>query len=648
MHILRDYQLEEVPDGSVEAHYEIPSFARHYGPTVNATPIGGSVQEPRKFFGGRFTKQALSLTHGEAPLVQALDPEHPQGWSFDQILGSRTGITRATKGGHVTAINPDTISVRYDDGKREHIGIFNNVASNQKSGTTSRPVVKVGDHFEPGHLLAATNFTDDHGVLAMGRNARVAMAPYKGHSIDDGIPISESFAKSLESIHYKKITKDFSDHFKAGVAHFRAHFPTRFEAAKYANFTDDGMVKQGTILKPGDPVLLGTTPHTTSSAGVNLGRLAKPLQQAWRNASLTWDEDVPAEVLDARQTKNGYKVTVKYHRVAQKGDKLDFRAGAKGVISKIIPDDQMPRTEDGKPVDVLLNPLSLVSRANPSTHHEIRLGKIAKALGHPLKVPSYLPPGSDWRTLLNDLEQQTGVQSQERLYDPASRRFLSKPVTVGYAYMNRLHHVASGKVSDRGQGAYDVNGQPLRGGGSEAAQAKRFSGLETNAALSAGAYALLGENSTLKGQKNDDFWWAMRSGKPLPKVGSSDVFHKFFALLGGGGVNARDLGNGQRRLAPFTDADLEKLKPVEVRNGEMVDFSKPDTMPAIKGGLFDPELVTGNRWGRIRLPRPVVNPAYREAARTLLGLTGKDFDAVLRGEKDLPPELLQKLKLAKP
>ena len=495
------------------------------------------------------------------------------------------------------------------------------------SGITSRPLVKPGDAFEPGKVLSASNFTDDNGVMAMGLNARIGLVPWKGYSMDDAIPISESFAKRLSSIHYKVVRQDDSDGLKTGLSHYRAVFPQTFPKEKMENFSDDGIVKPGTILEPGDPMVLSTMPRTLSSTGANVGKLSRAMRQQRRDASQVWHGNQSAQVVSARKTRNGVKVVLKYVKPTEEGDKIVLRQGAKATVSKVIPDDQMPRTEDGQPLDAMLNPLSLVSRANPATQHELRLGKIARALGVPMKIPSYLPKGQTWNHYIDELERQHGVSAQEKLFDPESGKFLDAPVTVGYGFVNKLHHTSESKVSSRGTGSYDLNQQPARGGG-ENAQAKRYSGLENYATLSSGAYALLRENSTLRGQRNDEYWRALRAGKSLPRVGEPFVWHKFRALLSGAGMNTRDMGKGRVRLAPFTDADLDGHDPLDLANGEMVDLR---TMTPVDGGLFDNRLLVGDRWGRIRLPRPVINPAMEEGVRVMLGITKAQLADVLAG-----------------
>jgi DNA-directed RNA polymerase subunit beta len=639
MHVVRNNQLEDISDDDEDVDFELADPSRQFGSHTNQIPLQSAVQAQRLFYGGRFVNQALAIENGEAPLVQNLDPSDKQGRSFDEIVGENLGAVRTKKPGRVVDVTRDYIRVAYDDGEKADLDLYDNFAFNQKSGNSSRPLLKKGDVFAAGQVAAASSFTDDNGVMNAGINARIGLVPWKGFSMDDALPISESFAKRMSAVQYKVVKQDASDDLKTSLSHYRAQFPSRFTKEKLAQFEENGLVRKGTILEPGDPIVLGTMPRTLSSTGANVGKLSKALKQSRRDATTVWEGHQPAEVVDARQTKNGLKVVLRYVKPTEEGDKLTIRAGAKATVSRIIPDDQMPRTADGQPLDVMLNPLSLVSRANPSSQHEIRLGKIAKQLGAPLKIPSFLPKGQNWNDYIDNLEKQHGVQSTEQIFDPTANRFLANPVTVGYAFVNKLHHVSSGKLSTRGNGSYDAQEQPARGAG-EYAQAKRFSGLENFATLSSGAYALMRENSTLRGQKNDQYWKDLRAGKPLPKVGVPFVWNKFRALLSGAGMATREVGKGRYRLAPFTDKDLDKEDPVDVDTGDLVNIS---TMDTIKGGLFDPRIVTGDKWGRIRLPRPIINPAMEDSVRVLLGLTKQELEDVLAGRMELPPQLKNRL-----
>lgn len=642
MHIVRNNRLEEVDD-TQEVDFELLDASRQFGSHINQIPLQSAVQAPRLFYGSRFVNQALAIDDGEPPLVQNLDPTDPEGRSFDEKVGESLGAVRAKQAGRVLDVTKDAIKVQYEDGTKEDVDLYNGFSFNQKSGIDSRALVQKGSTFTPRQVLAASSYTDDQGTQSMGLNARIGLVPWKGFSMDDAVPISESFAKRLSAIQYKVVKQPSMDNLKTGLAHYRALFPTRFTKEQLATFDDEGIVKPGTVVQPGDPVILATMPRTLSSIGANVGKLSKALRQSRRDSASVWEGSQPAEVLGTRRTKNGVKVIMRYKKPTAEGDKIVLRAGAKATVSKVIPDDRMPRTEDGQPLDMLLNPLSLVSRANPSSQHEMRLGNIAKKMGQPLKLPAFLPKGENWNDYIDKLEQEYGVSSTQRVYDPDGDRWLAKPITVGQGYVLKLHHTSESKNSARGVASYDQNQQPTRGGG-ENAQAKRFSGLENYAALSGGAYALMREHSTLRGQRNDEYWRNLRAGKPLPKPGVPFVWNKFRALLSGAGIATREVGKGRFRLAPFLDKDLDEQDPIDIDNGEIVNAS---TLTPIPGGLFDTRIINGDRWGRIRLPRPVINPAMEDAARVMLGLTKTQLEEILQGRQELPESLKSRLAMTR-
>jgi hypothetical protein len=341
-------------------------------------------------------------------------------------------------------------------------------------------------------------------------------------------------------------------------------------------------------------------------------------------------------VVDVAKTKTGWKVITNYTAPTKEADKLVFRQGQKGTTALIIPDERMPRTEDGKPLEVLLNHLGVPSRVNNALPYEIMLGKVAEKQGAPIKVPSFLPKGQAFYDFVDAKLKEAGVAPEERVYDPELGRFLEQPVTVGNAYLLKLHHTGDSKVSQRGTASYTVNEQPAKGG-SEGAQAKRRSALEVSVMQSAGAYANIREGATLQGQKNDEFWRQFRDGFEPKRPGAPFVWHKFRALLTGAGLRTKDVEGdaGEKssiRLGAFTDKDLDALNPVEVHNGGIVDMR---TLEPVKGGLFDPGTVGSGKYGFVRLPRPVINPAFEDTARQFLGLTKAQLRDVLAGNVDL-------------
>ena len=308
------------------------------------------------------------------------------------------------------------------------------------------------------------------------------------------------------------------------------------------------------------------------------------------------------------------------------------------IISLLLPENSMPRTVDGKPLEVLLNPLGIPSRVNNSLIYELYLGKLAAKTGQPYKVPGFNGKDEKWYEMVEKELARHGVSKTEEVFDPVEHRKLERPINVGNMYFLKLSHTAESKISTRGQGSYDVDAQPSRGG-SELAQAKRTSGLETSALRSSGAYQLLKEGVTLRGEKNDAYWQALREGKTPQAPGTPFAWHKFHALLNGAGLHARSLPGGTERLTFWTEKDLDKARPIEVKTGDLVDL---DTLNPVKGGLFDAALTGLNSWGYIKTPHPVINPAAESIVMKLLGLTEKQYNRIIAGEEDLPMQLLMK------
>jgi DNA-directed RNA polymerase subunit beta len=633
VYALRDNQIQELPDE--EADVELLSPNNFFSTHINLIPMHSAVQGPRLFYGARFYNQALPLTNAEAPLVQNLDAQDPQGLSFDEKLGRIAGSVVADDDGEVVDLTSDYIKLKRADGSLKTFDLYNNFPFNRKTAITHKTLVNKGDVIKKGQLMARSNYNDDKGALALGANARVGLVPFKGYSMDDAIVISQDFAKKLTSDHSYTIDQDFDNDIKGGLNHYVSLFPTQFSKEKLKNFDKNGVVKPGTIVQPGDPIILATRPRVFSSTTAQLGKLSKAMRQSRHDSSQVWDSEFPGEVTDVAKTKDGYKVVVRSQAPAQLGDKIVFRSGQKGVIANILSNEKMPRTVDGQPLEVLLNPLGIPSRVNNNIIYELLLGKVASKKGQAIKVPSFNKPGEKWYDFVDSLLKQEGLAETEQVFDPSANRLLENPITVGYGHVLKLHHTSASKASARGQGGYDLDQQPLKGG-SEAAQAKRLSGLEVHSLLSAGAYKTLKEGATLRGQKNDEYWRALRQGyKPKPP-GAPFAWEKFQTLLTGAGLHARKIEGGRLRLGPFTDDDLETKSPIEVKSGDLVDLN---SLEPIAGGLFDQTIVGSNKWGKIPLPFKVPNPAFEPAIRHLLGLTEKELREILAGRAELPNHL---------
>ena len=637
---VRRGRLEEVPEDEVDFELESPN--QLFGAGINAIPLPSAVQAHRLFYGDRFSRQAVPLVEAEEPLVQNVVTDDPDGRSFEEVLGGKLGVVRSPADGKVEKVAGNTVFLRGADGTRHKIRLHHARPFNYKTGIDQTPVVKPGDEVKAGQMLARSNYTDERGTMALGRNARVAFVPYLGYSMDDATVISEDFARKLSSEHLLKIKSEFGKEIKGGMDHFVSLYPKKFTKDQLGKLDEKGVARPGQIIEPGDPLILATRPRSISSASADLGALSRSAATTRLDASKTWDGETPAKVEDVSRTRGGWTVVLRTVKPAGIGDKIVIRQGQKGTIAKILPMHRMPRTRDGRPMDMLFNQLGLPSRVNASTPYEAMLGKIAEKTGKPYKAPPFTKPGESWWDYVKGELDRHGLQFEEDLYDPEKDRFLERPVGVGNAYVLKLVHMAADKESARGQGSYTADEQPARGGGA-GGQAKRRGGLETHALISSGAYKVVREGATLHGQKNDEYWRALRAGQTPRPPGAPFVWGKFRALLQGAGMQARALGKGRMRLGPWRDRDLDE-KAREIRNGDILDMR---TMEPVEGGLFDKRIVGANGWGRITLPHPVPNPAFEDAVATLLGLKRRELEEILDGERELPPHLRERLEAAR-
>lgn len=628
---LRNGEFVEIPES--EARYEFPESNSFFGNAINMIPLQNAVSVARAFYGEKFQNQSLPLKSPEVPLVQNLRIKKSDGTkeSFDDYLGRSMGAKFSDGDGEVTEVTPDYIEYKNSIGSKHKIDLYNNFPFNRKTRITNFPQVKVGDKVKKGQLVASSNYTDKNGTTAFGINARIGLVPYKGWSIDDAVVVSESFAKKMASDHMYTFSQPEDKGLQISRDKFVSNFGDKYTKDQLANIDENGVVKEGTILKKNDPILLATKPRIVSSTDSQLGTLSKYIKNTKQDASLKWDGDNDGVVTSVAKGKNGWVVNVQTFENLQPGDKLAERSGNKNTLSKIIPDSEMPYTEDGQPLDVLLNPLGIPSRMNASLIMEMMLGKIAKKTGKPFKISEFRDD-SNWLDFVEKKLKENNLTDTEKVYDPKLQRFLDNPITVGNAYVLKIHHTGKAGLSARNQGAYDSGWQQPLKGGDEGAHAKRLSGLEATSMLSAGAYNVLNDAMTLRGQKNDEYWRAVRNGQnpEMPRK-SPFSWDKYLAVLSGSGLYAKEMTNGNLRLGPYTDKILEQQKPQEITLPEIVD----NEMNPVQGGLFDPMLSVGNKWGKITLDEPYPNPAFESAITSLLGITNKEFNSVLQGKEDL-------------
>jgi DNA-directed RNA polymerase subunit beta len=608
-----------------EVDYEVPHMENAFSFLANMIPMKSATKAQRSVMAARMLTQALPLDNAEAPLVQAGIPG--EDGSFEQRYGSKLGAVRAKQGGVVTKVTGDEFTVKYVNGDTETVELYNNYPYNRKTFIHQDLLVQKGQRFSKGELLAKSNFVDSKGTAALGLNARVAYIPFRGLNFEDAVVVSESFAKRLSSQHMYKTAVDFSEEkVRTSRAGFTAMFPGKFNRSVLENMDNDGVVKPGTTVNNGDPLVLVIRKREQTANQVSRGRASK-----YADKTQVWSHHAPGIVADVAKTKNGTLVTVKSTVVAKVGDKLSGRYGDKGVISEIIPDDEMPVAADGRSTELLLNPLGIISRTNPAQMVEAALGKIAERTGKAYTVHDFEDIQDLTEFAMRELEAN-GMQDLETIVDPTNGRQI-KDVFTGNRFFMKLHHVAEAKGSGRSFGGYTSEGRPSKGGEDGA---KTIGMLELNALLSHGATEVIRDAKLIRGQMNPDYWSAYQSGfKPAaPKVPM--VYEKFVNQLKAAGINPVRRGTRTHLLA-MTESDITKLAGErEITASKTVDW-KTGLKP-LKGGLFDPELTGGHggdKWSFIRLAEPMPNPAMQEPIMRVLGLTQSQFRDVVAGKQEL-------------
>ena len=562
----------------------------------------------------KYPLQAVSIEGREPPLVRNLDMR--SGSDIHSKIGRYLGARYANKPGIVTAVRQHAIDVQYDDGTKGRVAMYDNFPMNAKGFLTNTPQVKAGDRFKKGDLLASSNYTDDKGTMATGTNLRVGWLSWHGGTYEDAVVLSESAAKKLTSTTMYSTDLDLDKTVALGKKNYQAWKPDEFTAEQLSILDDEGIVKPGTILQKGDPMVLAV--RTTEPSPGTMGK------RILTDISETWEHDHPGKVTDIVRTRNGVRVLTTVTAPAEVGDKVSGLHGNKGVCSRIVPDDQMPKDKDGKPLEMLLSPLSLISRTNPAQLNETLLGKIAHKTGKAETLNPFYD--GDIRDDILMKLKQNGLNADDDFFDPETGRKIPGVVN-GYSYIHKLKHLSESKESARGTDSYSTDETP---GGSGYTGAKRYGTLEIGAMVGYNAFDNLLDNKLIRGQQNSEFWRSIRTGGIPTIPGEPLVQKKFFAHLQGSGVNVRKTPKGISVFA-LSNSDVKELAgPREVKTR---DTYEARTFRPIDGGLFGQDVFgqNGDRWGYIQLDEPVPNPVMEEPLARLLRMTDKDFNKVVTG-----------------
>ncbi len=664
---MKDPATHEILDKPFsQGRYLIVSAHQLFDESSNLIPFLQNNQGNRTMVAAKQLSQAVSLHHREQPNVQVRAGGGNETW--ERVVGA-PWAHEAPVDGRVVQVKKnkdnnyaDSMVIQGTDGKKHELQLYNHFALNDaKTFMHATPNVMVGADVKKGQVVADTNFTRD-GHLTLGTNMRVSYLPYKGYNFEDGIVISESAAKKLTSEHMHRHSIEVDpDRDTLGKKKFLAYASTsakqltREQADKIG---DDGVIKVGTKVMPGDVLLAAIGKNDLSGEAAQiLGRLDRKMFD-FKDKSVRWDSQHPGEVVKVVKNPNGKGATVfvKTLEPAEIGDKMVGRHGNKGIITRILPDHEMPRIggPEGQHVQILMNPSGVPTRINLGQMLETAAGKIADKTGKPYIVQNFGGHGIDYTEKVKQDLKSHGLTDTEAIFDPQTGRKLGDALT-GHQYIMKLKHQVEGKISVRGGDAhqsYALDLTPRGTGADHPAQA--IGQLELYSLLSHGARANLREMATYKAgkqgshpkddQSHIDFWSRVQTGQPLPPPQSPFAYRKFEALLTGLGVNVKKEGHSLV-LQPLTDKGV-----LAMSNGELTDpgrVLRGKDAKELEKGLFDPKITgglpnnlgKGTKWSHIKLPEPVPNPVFvgqpkqPGPAVILSGLKYDEFEAVARGKK---------------
>jgi len=517
----------------------------------------------RALMGSNMMRQSVPLMRAEAPLIGT-------GMEFRAAVDAGDVVV-ASKAGVVTEVSADEVTVMADDSTYQNYSLHKFTRSNQGTSYNQKVVVSEGQRLEVGSVIADGPCTEN-GEMALGKNLLVAFMSWEGHNYEDAIILSQRLVQDdvLTSIHIEEYEVDARDT-KLGAEEITRDIPNVSEEV-LADLDDRGIIRVGADVVPGD-ILVGKVTPKGETELTPEERLLRAIfgekAREVRDTSLKVPHGESGKVIGVKifESEEGFelaagvnqlvRVYVAQKRKIQDGDKLAGRHGNKGVISKILPQEDMPFLEDGTPVDVVLNPLGVPGRMNVGQVLEMHLGWVAKTgwdvsgideawakhlkdigagkgeAGTNLATPVFDGAREDEVTGLlgSTLKNRDGVQivgtsGKARLFDGRSGEPYPTPISVGYMYILKLHHLVDDKIHARSTGPYSmITQQPL--GGKAQFGGQRFGEMEVWALEAYGAAYTLQELLTIK---SDDVlgrvkvYEAIVKGENIPEPGIPESF----------------------------------------------------------------------------------------------------------------------------
>jgi DNA-directed RNA polymerase subunit beta len=507
----------------------------------------------RALMGSNMQRQALPLIKPQAPII---------GTGIELRAGVDSGhVIKAENEGKIVAVSGKEIEIQESRGRIKKYRLNKFVRSNQSTCINQKPTVKKGDKVKKGDVLADGPATD-HGELALGNNVLVAFMAWEGYNYEDAVIVSRRLVENdiFTSIYIENFSIDVRDT-KLGPEVVTSDIPNVSEE-KLKNLDAEGIIRIGAEVFSGDILVGKITPkgETELSAEEKLlraifGEKARDV----RDSSLYLEHGEHGKVIDIKifSRENGDKlpagviktiqVTIANLRKIQTGDKLSGRHGNKGVISKIIPVEDMPFLDDGTPIDIILSPLGVANRMNLGQILETHLGLAAKALNYRVVTP--VLNGITEPQISEELKKAGfPTDGQLDLYDGRTGQPFDNKTTVGYNYILKLNHMVEDKIHQRSIGPYSlITQQPL--GGKAQFGGQRFGEMEVWALEAYGAANTLQEILTIK---SDDVPGRSRAyesiikGEPINKINIPESFNVLVRELKGLGLDVELLKNAER------------------------------------------------------------------------------------------------------
>ena len=549
--------------------------------TTSAIPFLEHDDGKRALMGANMQRQAIPLLKAEAPIVAT---------GVEATAARDSGaVVISVSDGIVTYVDAKKIIVKNIGGEEETYYLNGYERSNASTCYHQVPIVRKGDEVKKGQIIADGPSTD-HGEMALSRNVTVAFMNYDGYNYEDAVILNERFVKDdvYTSIHIESYQIECRDT-KLGPEEFTRDIPNVGEEAR-KNLSEDGIIRIGTVVKDDDILVGKVTPkgmaELTSEEKLLHAIFGEKTREV-RDTSLRVPHGGEGIVHDVKVfTKEDtdelpagvskiVRVYIAQKRKIQVGDKMAGRHGNKGVISLILPEEDMPYLEDGTPVDILLNPLGVPSRMNIGQILEIHLGIAARDLNIHVATPVF--EGATREEIIDALKEAgRNPDGKVTLYDGRTGEPFDNKVSVGVMYMIKLHHMVDDKLHARSTGPYSmVTQQPL--GGKAQFGGQRFGEMEVWALYAYGAANVLQEMMTIK---SDDVvgrvkvYEALVKGEPIPPSSIPESFRvlvKEFQALGlditvlnpeGEYVEVKDLEETEKN-SYLTPEELEKAMDVK-------------------------------------------------------------------------------------